>query len=138
MKTENRFLKRMVFAGLFAVFAVNSVQAEESTVSSASIHTGPARKKYDEFNRRWGKYDEYACKAFKYSCACAMAATALGKMGGLAGISGAAVAGYLVAGTGLLVAAISFPALVCLDGYEDVLMDKVIAEERACQAQAAA
>lgn len=138
MKTENMLLRRIVFAGLFAAFAVNSVQAEEGAVSSASIHVGPAQKKYDEFIRRWGKFDEYTYNTFKYSCACAMTATALGKIGSLAGISGVAIGGLLVGGTGILVAIASLHTFLFLDIYHDALMDKVIAEERACQAQAAA
>ncbi|MCC7415298.1 MAG: hypothetical protein IT346_04370 [Epsilonproteobacteria bacterium] len=139
MKTENRYLKRIVFAGLFAAFAAHSVHAQEVAVDSAPIRTGSATKKFDEFRYRFGNYHAYTSKAFDYSLACAMAAAALGKIGSLAGISEVAIGGSLLVGvTGILVAAMSFSTYICLDAYEDVLMDKVIAEERACQAQAAA
>ena len=137
MKTQNRFLKRMVLASMVVAFVTNNTQAMDMqnnvdvvvVLEQQNTPAGPARQKYNNFHKRVNQIDPCITAMVRGGTAAFVAGCMSATAGALVGNKDAINVGAFLAVVGYLGVALGLNTDIWREIYSDHLYSKVKAEE---------
>lgn len=126
-------LKRIALASMIVTFVVNNAQAVEPSLAIRIITIkleGPARQKYNNFERRYEPVERYLKTIGKTGLVFFLAGGVAAAASGIAHNKAFLQLSALVSGAGLATAFVTASTGIYLDDYAEQLHEKAIAEDK--------